>query len=156
MRIKMTLDLTEYSSKQEDFADIVMLKEVCNMDLANLFYAGYHNSVDDEGESIADWNTIISQFKRDEFGDLIHEASLVIKNKDRLSSGIVVGKEGNNPYIIALATEPSYRKKGLASRLINASASILKAKYKEFILYVNKENTSAIRLYEKLGFKLVE
>ena len=151
----MVLDLTNY--KNNDYTlNVMKLEDIDDNDIAKLFHSGYQNSIDDEGESIDDWKKLVSKFKGNEYGELIYEATLFIKNGNNLASGIIIGKEDNKPYIIAITTEPNNRNKGLASSLIKTCAIILKEKYKEFILYVNEENTKAIELYKKLGFKIVE
>lgn len=155
MRIKMSLDLTKENAN-EDLSDLILLDEFDNNDLAKLFYTGYHNSIDDEGESVGDWGEIISQFKNNEFGELIHEASLVIKVKGEIVSGIVIGIDEDKPYIIALATNPRCRNKGLAGRLIRSSARVLESNHNQLVLYVDEANIEAVRLYKKLGFEIVE
>ena len=134
MRLRMVLALTDYKTN-DYFLNITKLADVDDNDIAALFYSGYHNSIDDEGESPDDWKKLVAEFKGNEYRELIGEASLFIKNGNDLASGIVIGKKDDNPYIIALATEPNHRHKGFASDLIKTCAMILKDQYKEFVLY---------------------
>ncbi len=53
-----------------------------------------------------------------------------------------------------LATAPAFRGKGIATKLIDFAASELG--YKQVVLDVYSNNDTALRLYEKLGFKKVE
>jgi ribosomal protein S18 acetylase RimI-like enzyme len=56
--------------------------------------------------------------------------------------------------ISAVCTEPGYRGHGLATRLVGAIAAGIRGRGEVPFLHVAGTNTSAIRLYESLGFTI--
>lgn len=56
--------------------------------------------------------------------------------------------------ISAVCTDPAYRGRGLAGRLVNAVAAGIRADGATPFLHVSEANENAIRLYEKLGFQI--
>ncbi|MEU9453339.1 GNAT family N-acetyltransferase [Streptomyces sp. NPDC048277] len=56
--------------------------------------------------------------------------------------------------ISAVCTDPAYRGEGLATRLIRAVAHGIRERGEIPFLHTGAENTTAIRLYESLGFRL--
>ncbi|MFD8719323.1 GNAT family N-acetyltransferase [Streptomyces sp. NPDC059629] len=56
--------------------------------------------------------------------------------------------------ISAVCTDPAYRGEGLATRLIRAVAYGIRERGETPFLHTGAENTTAIRLYESLGFRL--
>jgi GNAT superfamily N-acetyltransferase len=55
--------------------------------------------------------------------------------------------------ISAVCTAPTYRGHGMASRLVGALIAGIEHRSERALLHVVATNTSAIRLYEKLGFR---
>ncbi|AEM39474.1 ribosomal-protein-alanine acetyltransferase [Pyrolobus fumarii 1A] len=60
-------------------------------------------------------------------------------------------------HIISLAVLPEYRRRGIATKLMEAAMDSLKREYgaQEVYLEVRVSNTPAIKLYEKLGFRKI-
>jgi ribosomal protein S18 acetylase RimI-like enzyme len=56
--------------------------------------------------------------------------------------------------ISAVCTDPAYRGRGLATRLIRAVAAGIRARGETPFLHTGAANTTAIRLYESIGFRL--
>jgi ribosomal protein S18 acetylase RimI-like enzyme len=56
--------------------------------------------------------------------------------------------------ISAVCTDPAYRGRGLATRLVRAVAAGIRARGETPFLHTGAANTTAIRLYERLGFAL--
>jgi ribosomal protein S18 acetylase RimI-like enzyme len=56
--------------------------------------------------------------------------------------------------ISAVCTDPAYRGQGLATRLIHAVAAGIRRRGDTPFLHTAAANTNAIRLYERLGFRL--
>ncbi|MFD5092463.1 GNAT family N-acetyltransferase [Amycolatopsis thailandensis] len=57
--------------------------------------------------------------------------------------------------ISAVCTDPAYRGQGLATRLIRAVAAGIRARGERPMMHAAATNTSAIRLYQSIGFELV-
>ena len=56
--------------------------------------------------------------------------------------------------ISAVCTKPDHRGQGLASRLMGALIAGIQRRSERSFLHVLSTNTSAIRLYEALGFRV--
>lgn len=56
--------------------------------------------------------------------------------------------------ISAVCTDPAYQGRGLATRLMGAVAAGIRARGETPILHAAATNSTAIRLYEHLGFEL--
>jgi predicted GNAT family acetyltransferase len=56
--------------------------------------------------------------------------------------------------ISAVCTDPAYRGRGLATRLVRAVAAGIRARGETPFLHTGAANTIAIRLYESIGFRL--
>ena len=56
--------------------------------------------------------------------------------------------------ISAVCTDPAFRRRGLATRLVRAVAAGIRARGETPFLHAAADNTEAIRLYESLGFRL--
>ncbi len=61
-------------------------------------------------------------------------------------------------HVISIAVLPEYRRRGIATKLLNKAMRILKEEYScgEVYLEVRVSNNPAIHLYQKLGFKIVK
>lgn len=56
--------------------------------------------------------------------------------------------------ISAVCTEPAYQGQGLATTLVRALVAGIRARGEQALLHASAANTSAIRLYEALGFRV--
>lgn len=56
--------------------------------------------------------------------------------------------------ISAVCTDPAHRGQGLATRLVSALVTGIRARGETALMHAAASNTSAIRLYESLGFRL--
>ncbi|MPY56357.1 GNAT family N-acetyltransferase [Streptomyces spongiae] len=56
--------------------------------------------------------------------------------------------------ISAVCTDPAYRGRGLATRLVRAVAAGIRERGEKPLLHASAANTGAIRLYESIGFTL--
>ena len=95
-----------------------------------------------------------------EFGVLDTDASLVLEDGERLIGSILTVEEAPwgdtppGPFIINLFVHPDARRQGLAFQMTVAAARELVRKGKvTAALRVMSDNTGALRLYERLGFK---
>ncbi len=98
-----------------------------------------------------------------EFGVLDTDASLVVADGERLVGSILTVENAPwpdtppGPFIINLFVHPDARRRGLALYMIVAAARTLALKGKATAaLRVISDNTGALRLYERLGFRRAE
>jgi ribosomal protein S18 acetylase RimI-like enzyme len=80
---------------------------------------------------------------------------LGLRRRDRLVA--MAGERLHPPgwtEISAVCTDPAFRGQGLATRLIRAVAAGIRARGETPFLHTGAANTTAIRLYESLGFRL--
>lgn len=81
--------------------------------------------------------------------------SFVATINDEVAGYIIAWEFENSIHIGNLAVKKDYRRKGIATRLIQKIIEIAVKKHYRFVsLEVRKSNLPAIRLYEKMGFKL--
>ncbi len=71
--------------------------------------------------------------------------------------GFVVKGFIRRGHVISLAVLPEYRRRGIATRLMEAALRSLRDEYgaREVYLEVRVSNTPAINLYRKLGFRII-
>lgn len=63
----------------------------------------------------------------------------------------------NGNHIVTLDVHPDHRRKGLGENLLNYAISLIKKKgFKKVCLEVDKDNYPALKLYNKLNFKIEE
>jgi predicted GNAT family acetyltransferase len=74
-----------------------------------------------------------------------HEGALVAMAGQRLSPP-------GWTEVSAVCTDPAYRGRGLAARLVRAVAADVEARGRTPFLHATAANVDAIRLYERLGF----
>jgi len=60
---------------------------------------------------------------------------------------------GNYAEVSAVCTDPEFRGRGLACKLVTAIVREMKARDETPVLHVRADNEGAIRLYERLGFR---
>lgn len=90
------------------------------------------------------------EFKLDEFSD-----AFIIKEDDNFVGFIVYSIIYERAEIIDIIIKPCYRKCGYANKLLSYTLDVIKSKNVDNVtLEVNEENTAAINLYEKFGFKI--
>lgn len=90
------------------------------------------------------------EFKLDEFSD-----AFIIKEDDNFVGFIVYSIIYERAEIIDIIIKPCYRKCGYANKLFSYTLGVIKSKNVDNVtLEVNEENTAAINLYEKFGFKI--
>jgi len=81
--------------------------------------------------------------------------SFVAVVEDEVAGYIIAWEFEHSIHIGNLAIKKDYRRKGIAIRLIKKILKIAEEKHHRFVsLEVRRSNLPAIRLYEKMGFKL--
>jgi ribosomal protein S18 acetylase RimI-like enzyme len=71
--------------------------------------------------------------------------------------GVYFNKERNEWIIVGIYTRPEYRRRGLSQKIIEAILDQLNSRDIEKVaLMVNTKQDSAVGLYQKLGFKIID
>lgn len=81
---------------------------------------------------------------------------IILVNEDEIVNGLLIVYE-NIDYleIEAIVVDLSYRRKGIANKLLNYLTSNYTKNKKEILLEVAVNNTSAINLYKKNNFEII-
>ena len=89
-----------------------------------------------------------------EYGKILDEASIIIKNKGRVIAATICAQLGfDRAFIVSLFVKREYRKKGIGKYLLFSALNRLKALSFHYVfLWVNNENF-AKEFYLKSGFK---
>jgi ribosomal-protein-alanine N-acetyltransferase len=80
---------------------------------------------------------------------------LVAEVGGRVAGHVGVWRALDELHITTLAVDPDYRRRGIASALMEAVFERYGAEYDEFTLEVRENNFAAINLYEKFGFEVM-
>jgi GNAT superfamily N-acetyltransferase len=126
--------------------------------LAALFHAAWRGTVDDEGETLADWQARVAQYLAGEFGLPMWAVSEVCAEPasagTALQSAVLVGLWHQQPLVVFVATAPGRRRQGLARAGLTRTLNRLAAGDEAFArLVLTEGNSAAMDLYESLGFR---
>jgi ribosomal-protein-alanine N-acetyltransferase len=106
-------------------------------------YFFYKSLLDDFPESF-----LIAQIRK---GDIIGYIMWRVERAPSINSLKYV----NKGHLVSIAVSEEYRKKGIAQALLSKSMlAIRKYKIKQYVLEVRVTNYTAIKLYEKLNYKI--
>ncbi|CAC12266.1 N-terminal acetyltransferase related protein [Thermoplasma acidophilum] len=86
------------------------------------------------------------------------EAISIVAQIDSKIAGYLVAlpAEGHSIDIESIATDPEFRRSGIATRMIVMLKQIACERYESIILEVREKNDDAISLYRKMGFEITE
>lgn len=126
--------------------------------LAALFHAAWRGTVDDEGETLADWQARVAQYVAGDFGLPMWAVSEVCADLHSagmaLRSAVLVGLWDEQPLVVFVATAPACRRQGLARAGLTRTLNRLAAGDEPVArLVLTEGNTAAMGLYESLGFR---
>jgi GNAT superfamily N-acetyltransferase len=126
--------------------------------LAALFHAAWRGTVDDEGETLADWRARVAQYVAGDFGMPMWSVSEVSTEQEsaggELQSAVLVGLWQQQPLVLFVATRPARRRQGLARAALTRTLNRLADGDEPFVrLVLTEGNTAAMGLYESLGFR---
>lgn len=134
------LNITIKPSKKEELD--LLEKEFSPNSYSNYHFKRYGEQEKDEGIYLIAWHNATP------IGHLLLRWNAYTKD---LSNGFPNGV----PYLVAIGTKEAFRRKGIATKLIQTAEKLVKEKgFKNIGLAVgSKDNPNAKRLYEKLGYK---
>lgn len=125
--------------------------------LGTLLFDAYHGTIDDRGDSRADARAEVERTFSGVYGRMLWEASFAASDPHDLSAlggASVVTFWENAPLLAFVMTRPHMQRKGVARALIVMTAhALLVHGHTDLTLVVTNGNTSAVRLYESLGFQ---
>ena len=125
--------------------------------VAHTMVDAYKDTVDYEGESHDDALLELRNVVNGGYGSYIDEASFLIEQGNEVVSVILISLFNVKPLVTYVFTAKKHMCKGHAASLLWTSINVLqKMGYNEIFLYVTEGNDSAINLYRKLGFVVVE
>jgi ribosomal protein S18 acetylase RimI-like enzyme len=116
----------------------------------------YRDTVDDEGETKAQFSAEARETLADKWGKFISEASFSIWKNGQMVAASVITIWREKPLLAYSVTRPDCQGQGMASQLIQQSMNSLHGlSYQEVELGVTRGNTPAENLYRKLGFQVI-
>ena len=131
--------------------------------LGVLMYDAYHDTIDDEGESPDEAQAEIASVLGGKHGPLLEACSFVVEEGGRALGATIVtdwidertGKR--QPLLAFLMVHPDAAGQGMGTFLLSKSINaLLTHGERELVLFVTVGNSAAQRVYQKLGFEVVE
>ena len=121
--------------------------------MAEAVLDAYRDTIDYEGENLEQTLDELKRVYKGSYGPLMEEASFLLMEEDVVRAGVLVCLYRGEPTITYTFTRKTDQRLGYATLLISKSAyELYKMGYHSLYLYVTVENSSAVRLYESLGF----
>lgn len=145
----MNLDIKIRKADSSDALEIVNVKELSRAQTYPLFNSSltYKELLQTSEEKAR----LVKYFER--INDDVNYLCLVAEVEDKIVGFILLRKKDDIGYLDQLFILNEYQGKGIGSKLMSEALPFLNDK--KFVqLNVLKENSNAIRLYEKFGFKL--
>jgi GNAT superfamily N-acetyltransferase len=125
--------------------------------LSLLFYNGFKESIDYNGESKSNFEMEIKTLFKGLYGPFLFDCSYVYEEKKQVISASIIILFKNIPLLMYAVTLPEYKNKGIFTQLLQKSMITLQEKgYHELYLVVTDENQPAKYLYKKLGFREID
>lgn len=124
--------------------------------MAEAVLDAYRDTIDYEGEDLEQTLDELKRVYKGSYGPLMEEASFLLMEDNLVKAGVLVCLYRGEPTITYTFTRKKDQRLGYATLLILKSAhELYKLGYHSLYLYVTVENSSALRLYESLGFSEV-
>lgn len=131
--------------------------------LGMLMYDAYHDTIDDEGESLEDAVAEIEGTINGKYGPLLDSCSLLVEEDGRALGATIITDWSDErtgqkqPLLAFLMIHPDASGQGLGTFLLSKSINALLAQGEsELVLFVTVGNSAAQHIYQKLGFEVEE
>jgi GNAT superfamily N-acetyltransferase len=122
--------------------------------LGRLAFVAYRGSVDDHGDTEAQYVEDLTATLAGRYGRLLVPASTVVEDGDLgLSAGVIFTWWDALPLLAFCLTDPRRQGRGLATGLITQAARDLAAEGHDRMHLVVTDGNPARALYERLGFR---
>lgn len=123
--------------------------------LATLYYESYRHTIDDEGESVADWQKELNEAVHSKYGVLLTDISYTLFYGQKLAGCILCSEYRGVPLIIYIVIHPNHRGRHLSKVLLSKTLQTSRLKgLSSVYLVVTNENKKACRIYKEIGFKV--
>jgi ribosomal protein S18 acetylase RimI-like enzyme len=126
--------------------------------LGELLYTAYHDTVDDEGETVDEAHDEAAKTIAGNYGDVLWECSFLLSRNNKTIGVTLVTNyyEDGIPLLAFSLTRPGYQRQGVAAHLISCSQAALLQHHNinRLRLVVTASNTPAVNLYQKIGFEV--
>ncbi len=86
--------------------------------VAELFYSAYHETTDDEGESLADWQRELRETADGKYGPLIPELSFQLQKVHYPIGAVVTSTFQELPLLLFVVMDAAFKGKGLSKLLM--------------------------------------
>jgi ribosomal protein S18 acetylase RimI-like enzyme len=124
--------------------------------LGALLYQAYLGTVDYAGESEADAVREVQRTFAGDYGEFLPAFSRLAEHDDGPVSAALITRLKGAPFLAFSVTHPRHQRTGLArASLLSAMHALCAAGERELQLVVTLANTTAVRLYQRLGFGFV-
>ncbi|MBO0470648.1 GNAT family N-acetyltransferase [Enterococcus sp. DIV0242_7C1] len=141
-------------NKQLIAMDDVKGREPDKGKLADHLLNAFKGTIDDQGEDLKQWQNEVNQFFQGKYGTILKEHSYYHLSLGKITGSVIVSLFRKIPLIIYLAVDPASRGSGLSYELMEqVLSSFTDTTYKHIFLVVTSGNTSAKRVYDRLGFE---
>lgn len=149
----MAFDMTDFIEIFKK--DKELIKQISNM--AEVIWKEHYKGIlsDSQIEFMLHFfqseNAIIEQIKEENY------RYFLIKSENKPAGYFAIVKKENHIFLSKIYILKEFRKKGLATSALQKIQKISKENnFNRIRLNVNKDNTSSIEAYKKLGFKIVD
>ncbi len=124
--------------------------------LSHLFYEAYHHTVDDEGETVEEWEQELAHVRDGKYGPLLSDLSFALYDAEQLMGSILCSTFRGVPLILYVVISPTYRGRHLSKLLIHETIRSARRNHLDSLyLVVTDRNFAATRIYDAIGFARV-
>lgn len=156
--MRYTLTNQSQELKQQTLPDGMHFEELVATDtqLAELLYRSFHDTVDDEGESMAEWLDEVQATFAGKYGEIITPLTFKLCHEDKAIGAFITSNFREIPLILYVVIHPDYRGQQLSKALLRQGIAIAEKEGLESLyLTVTLKNVAAYQLYQKVGFEVI-
>ncbi len=116
------------------------------------------NTIEFDGETEADTIHEMKETFHGKYGEFMPSASFAIEDHGKIVSATIfcLSEESDTPFLAYAMTHPEFQNKGLSQFLLKQSMNVLaELGHHKASLCVMKNNSPAISVYQKLGYKFM-
>jgi GNAT superfamily N-acetyltransferase len=158
-RLRMEISLANFEFQDEMETLALEIRPNHWEAIGCLMYNAYLDTVDYDGETVEDAKVEVSDTMSGKYGTVLYDASRCIEGTSFpsiIASAVIFTQSGeqSNPLLVFAMTEPSYQGQGYCTKLLKHGLHVLSGQGFNICELVVTSGNPAIRIYERLGFKL--